>query len=543
MQSAAVTRPDQIATFSAPRQSRTVKHGRPPVFILVPAAAVAIAMALPLLYLMVRALGAGGLDLLLRPSVVATLGRTLLLIASVTAASIAIAVPIAWLTVRTDLPFRKFWGVVTVLPLVVPTYVGGFIVVVALGPRGMLQGLLETLFGVERLPDFYGFPGAMLTLTVLSFPYVVFPVRAALWRLDPSLEETSLGLGFSAKATFLRVTLPLLRPAILAGGLLVALYTLSDFGAVSLLQYETFTWSIFVQYESSLDRSLAAFLSLLLVVVALSLVSLEAMSRGRSKYYRSTNGAVRPVSMVKLGAWRWPAVGLCSAVAILALALPLGILSYWTVRGVSAGEPLLLLWSAARNSLIISGAAALVCVAAALPIAVLATRHPGWIASGLERMTYVGFALPGVVIALALVFFGARYLTPLYQTHVLLVLAYLVLFLPAALGPIRTSLLQVSPEMEEAASSLGSNPFRVFTSITAPLVRPGLLAGAALVFLLTMKELPATLILGPLGFETLATSIWSAASEAFFAQASAPALLLICAASIPMAFLILRGHR
>ena len=543
MQSTAVTRHGQIGSFTAPQRSNRVKRVRPPLLVVAPAAAVAAAMALPLVYLMLRAVDAGSLDLLLRPAVVETLGRTLLLIASVTTASIVIAVPIAWLTVRTDLPFRRFWSVVTVLPLVVPTYVGGFIIVVALGPRGMLQGLLESLFGVERIPDFYGFPGAMLTLTILSFPYVVFPVRAALWRLDPALEETSHGLGFSARATFFRVTLPLLRPAILAGGLLVALYTLSDFGAVSLLQYETFTWSIFIQYESSLDRSLAAFLSLILVVVALGIVSLEVVSRGKSKYYRSTNGTVRPVSLVRLGPWRWPALALCAAVGILALALPLGILGYWTLRGVLAGEPLLLLWSAAKNSLLISGLAALVSVAAGLPIAILATRHPGWLTSVLERMAYIGFALPGVVIALALVFFGANYATPLYQTHALLILAYLVLFLPAGLGATRTSLLQVSPEMEEAARNLGRAPLRVFASITAPLVRPGILAGAALVFLLTMKELPATLILGPIGFETLATSIWSATSEAFFAQAAAPALLLILGASVPLGFLILRGHR
>ena len=543
MQSTAVTQPEHIAVVRPQRRGYPGAASRPPLFVLLPAAAVAVAMALPLLYLIIRAVDAAGLDLLMRPTVVETLGRTLLLVAAVTAASVAIAVPLAWLTVRTDLPFRRFWGVVTVLPLVVPTHVGGFIVVVALGPRGMLQGILETLFGVERLPEIYGFPGAMLTLTLLSYPYVVFPVRAALWRIDPALEETSQGLGLSARTTFLRVTLPLLRPAVFAGGLLVALYTLSDFGAVSLLNYETFTWSIFLQYESALDRSLAAFLSLVLVVVALGIVSLEALSRGRSKYYRSTGGAVRPVLQVKLGAWRWPAFALCASVGLLAIAAPMGILGYWAVRGVLAGEPLLLLWEAARNSMYVSGLAALVCIAAALPVAILAARHPGWMTSVVERMTYIGFALPGVVIALALVFFGANYATPLYQTHVLLALAYLVLFLPAGLGATRASLLQVSPAMEEAARGLGSSPFKVFMSVTAPLVRPGMLAGAALVFLLTMKELPATLILAPIGFDTLATSIWSAASEAFFAQAAMPALFLILCASFPMAFLILRGHR
>ena len=167
-------------------------------------------------------------------------------------------------------------------------------------------------------------------------------------------------------------------------------------------------------------------------------------------------------------------------------------------------------------------------------------RYPGLLSSLLERITYVGFALPGIAVALGLVFFGANYARFLYQNISLLILAYVILFLPTAVGSARTSFLQVNPRVEEAARSLGRAPLQVFTSVTLPLVRPGILAGAALVFLLTMKELPATLMLGPIGFSTLATSIWSAASEAFFAQAAAPALLLILASSAPLAFLMLR---
>jgi iron(III) transport system permease protein len=174
---------------------------------------------------------------------------------------------------------------------------------------------------------------------------------------------------------------------------------------------------------------------------------------------------------------------------------------------------------------------------AALPLAILSVRHPGVITRLSERITYMGFALPGIAVALGLVFFGANYAPWLYQTLGLLVLAYVVLFLPAAVGPIRASLLQVSPNVEDAARSLGSSPARLLTSITVPLVRPGILAGAALVFLLVMKELPATLILSPIGFQTLATSVWSAASEAFFARAAAPALLLILVSSISLTFL------
>ena len=188
------------------------------------------------------------------------------------------ALPLAWLTTRTDLPFRRAWVVLTALPLVIPSYVAGFIVVAALGPRGMLQGTLDGPFGVDRLPDIHGFAGALLTLTFLSFPYVVLTVRAAMLRIDPAMEESSRGLGRGNWATFFLITLPLLRPGVAAGGLLVALYTLSDFGAVSLLRYETFTWAIFVQYESALDRTLGAGLSLSLVVLALAIVGLEPVS-------------------------------------------------------------------------------------------------------------------------------------------------------------------------------------------------------------------------------------------------------------------------
>ena len=144
---------------------------------------------------------------------------------------------------------------------------------------------------------------------------------------------------------------------------------------------------------------------------------------------------------------------------------------------------------------------------------------------------------------MALVFFATNYALPIYQTTGLLVLAYVVLFLSPAIGPVRTSLLQINPRLEEAARGLGRAPMSALASVTLPIARPGLLAAASLVFLLTMKELPATLILGPTGFNTLATSIWSAASEAFFARAAIPALLLIAASAIPLAILMLRERR
>ena len=517
----------------------------PPAVVLVPALLVGAAVLLPVAYLVLRTAGAGSdvWDLLLRGRTLDILLRSVALAAAVTGASVVIAVPLAWLTVRTDLPLRRLWSVLTPLPLVIPSYIAGFVVVSALGPRGMIQDLLEGPFGVERIPDIYGFPGAMLTLTFLSYPYVLLTVRAALWNMDPALEEISRSLGNNPLTTFFRVTLPLLRPSIAAGSLLVALYTLSDFGAVSLLQYETFTWAIYIQYQSALDRAVASGLSLALVVLALGILLLEAGARGRTYQYRSTVRLQRTLSRVPLGRWRWPAFGFCSLVVSLALALPLSVLLFWLVRGVSAGEPLSFVWGATWNSVYVSALAAGFSVLAGLPVAVMVVRYGGRLSALLERVTYIGFALPGIAVALALVFFGVRYATPVYQTLVLLIFAYVVLYLPAAVGSARTSLLQLNPSVEEAARGLGKRPLQVMASVTLPLIRPGILAGGALVFLLTMKELPATLVLGPIGFNSLATSIWSSSSEAFFARAAAPALLLIVVSAVPMAMLMLWERR
>jgi iron(III) transport system permease protein len=260
-------------------------------------------------------------------------------------------------------------------------------------------------------------------------------------------------------------------------------------------------------------------------------------------YYSSGTGSRRPPSTIKLGRWRWPALIFCATVAGLALVMPLGVIAYWLVRGISTGEQLMFVWQLALNSVYVSGLAALVAVIAALPVAILAVRFPGLLSNLLERSTYIGFGLPGIVVALSLVFFGAKYATPLYQSMAMLIFAYVVLFIPQAVGTTRSSLLQMNPRLEEAASSLGSNLWQTLRRVTAPLVRPGLLTGAALVFLTTMKELPATLLLAPTGFNTLATRIWSATDDAFFARAAAPALLLVAVSALSMVIILSQEQR
>ena len=517
----------------------------PPAGLVAAATLVAVAAVLPVFYLVVKTLD-GGTDawnILARVRTAEILGRTGLLIVTVTGFSVLLAVPMAWLTTRTNMPFRRLLTVAAALPLVVPSYVMAMTVIDMFGPRGAIQQILAGPFGVDGVPPIYGLPGATIVLVLISYPYVFLTVRGAIRRLDPSMEEAARSMGFGPIEAMWRVTLPLLSPAIAGGALLAALYALSDFGGVALMRYETFTAAIFTQYESSVDRGIAAALSLVLVVLAAVLLLLEGLTRRRGQYHRSSAGAARSHQPADLGGWRWPATVFVALPVIVGLAAPMAILAWWLVRGLSGGEELGPLWTPLRNSLYYSFLAAVATVAAAVPVALLAVRYGNPYSRLLERSTYVGFGLPGIVIALALVFFGVNMAQPLYQTAGLLVFAYAVLFLPAAVGSLRSSMLQVSPRIEEAARGLGKTGWVVLWRVTLPLILPGALAGAALVFLMTMKELPASLILSPIGTRTLATSIWASASEAYFARAAAPALLLIFAAGIPTAFFVLRDQR
>jgi iron(III) transport system permease protein len=240
-----------------------------------------------------------------------------------------------------------------------------------------------------------------------------------------------------------------------------------------------------------------------------------------------------------LGRWRWPALAFCTAVVGLFLVVPTAVLVYWAARG-SPFEPY---WRAASNSVLASAVAAAAATVAVLPVALLARRsRSGW-TRVLERLAFTPNALPGIVVALSLVFFAARYGGPLYQTLALLLFAYVVRFFPQALAGAGSALDAVNPRLEEAARGLGRGPVTAFAAVTFPLARSGLAAGAALVFLSTMKELPATLLLRPIGFETLATEIWKYTQVAAYSEAAPPALLLI-ALSAPLVWVLAaRGER
>lgn len=524
--------------------SRARKH--PGIWLpAVPAALVAAAVATPLVYLAVRASSDGVAKMAsvaLDPRTLGLLGRTCLLAGCVTASALVIGLPLAWLVTRTDLPARRVWAVTAALPLVIPSYIGAFTLLAAAGPRGFLQGWLEPL-GVQRLPSIYGFSGAWLVLTLLTYPYVLLTVTGAIRGLDPSLEEAARTLGRSRREVAARVILPQLRPAIATGSLLVALYTLRDFGAVSLLQYDSFTRAIYLSYQGSFDRTPAAVLSLVLVFVSLLVVSAEARTRGRAAYHPVHTGAARAPKVGRLRRWRWPVFVACSIVVGLSLILPVGVIAYWAYRLLQgpAAEVIRATTAAGANSLWASAAGALVCVAAALPVARLAARRSSRSSRMFERASFVGYALPGVVVALGLIFLGIRAAPFLYQTRTMLVFAYLVLFLPQAVGPAKAAFLQISPRLDEAARTLGAGAFNRFRKVTLPLAAPGLATGAALVFLTVMKELPATLLLSPAGFSSLATRVWSATTEGLFARAAPAALALVALSAVPLALLARNG--
>ncbi|WP_232685641.1 ABC transporter permease [Halobacterium zhouii] len=529
-------------TTAANRLRRATRDG-PPLALLAVCTVVALAVLAPIGWLVVRALEVEtwrAYALLTSSSTLDVLANSLALVAAVTAASTAIGVPLAVATARTNLPFRRFWTVALALPLVVPSYLGAFAYVAAFGPNGALADVLAPL-GVASIPSIYGFEGAVLVLTLYVYPYVFLGTRAALLTMDDSLVEAARTLGDTPATAFRRVTLPQILPGVTAGALLVALYTLSDFGTPAIMHVDVFTRVIYVEYTYSRDT--AALLSIHLLLVTAVVLLLESRVSGASgSGYAS--GQVRSASRVELGWLKAPVFLACAAVVGLSLIVPLGVFTYWSLSADLAGAYVDgFSWSYAMNSVYAAALTAGVAVLAALPVGYLSGRYrDSRVARLIDRVTYAGYALPGIVIALALVYVGVRYAHGLYQTLPLLVFAYVVRFLPQAVGTTRSSVVQVDRHLVEAARTLGDTSLAAFRRVTLPQILPGVTAGAALVFLTTMKELPATLLLQPSGFRTLVTYIWTARESGFYGRIAVPALVLLGVSALSM-FVILAHER
>lgn len=501
--------------------------------------AAAIAL-LPLLYLVIVIAGdpAAAARPLQRGRAWELLANSVLLAVAVTASCAVIAVTLALLIERTNVPGRGIWRAVTVLPLALPSYVAAYLVVSALGPRGELATLLDV-----QLPSIYGFWAAWLTLTLVSYPYVLLPVSAALRGLDPALEEAARSLGLGPARTLVRVVLPQLRPALGAGSLLVSLYVLSDFGAVALSRYDTFTRAIFTSYKASFDRSGAAGLAAMLVILTIIVVWLESRSRSRGSVVRAARSTGRQATVRELGRCRPAALAAVAGIVAVTVVMPVAMLLLWVARAARDQIDSAALAEAAGNSLTAALLAAAVATLMALPIALYSVRSSGALGRFTERAAYLGHALPGIVVALAMVFLTLRAVPAIYQTLAALVLALAILFLPQALGPQRATLLQLSPRVPEAARSLGTGPTALLWRVLLPLMRRGLLAGGILVFLTAVKELPATLILSPPEFPTLATTIWTQASTSAYEDAALPSLILLLLGMLPVAYAAWREAR
>jgi iron(III) transport system permease protein len=521
---------------------RRTSGPRPPLPLLAVALLVAALAVIPVAYLLLRATdgGADALALLLRPRTLELLVSTIVLGLAVVTGAVGLGVPLAWLTARTDLPARRVWSVLAIAPLAVPSYLLAFAFVGAFAPRGWLLELLGSL-GFALTPSIYGFGGAVVVLSLATMPYVVIATRAAMARLDPATEEAARSLGDGPWAAARTAFVPVLLPAVGAGALLACLYAIADFGAVSILRYDTLATAIYSQYRFSFDRSGAAALALLLLLLAFVLVWAEARVRRRAAL-ATPHGRRRVTQHVRLGRWRWPALIFSGSVTFLALGIPVVTIASWLAASSDALRPLDLGLDTLRDSLVIAVGAAALGLAVATPLARLVVHFPGRWSATTEWLLYAIYAIPGITLALAFVFFTLNAIPALYQTMLALILAITLRYLVQAVGALRGPMLQVSPRVVEAARSLGEGSTGVLRTVTLPLLRPGFVAGATLVLLSALKELPLTLLLAPPGTSTLATELWDAAREAFYAQAAVPAALLLAVSLASVGLLVRRGE-
>jgi len=489
-----------------------------PGWLLLVSAAVALILILPLVFLLTEAVGAGPATvarLIARPLTAQLLWNTVRLCVVVTALCAVIGTGSAWLVERTDLPGRRVWAMLLVVPLAIPDFVVSF-------------GWASLSTAVS------GFRGAVLVMTLSLYPLVYLPVAASLRNADPQQEEVARSLGKGSVRTFWRITIGQARVAILGGCLLVIMTTLAEYGAFEILGYQTFTTEIFTEFSLSFNISTASALSLVLIAVSLFVLGADSAARRHGRVSRASRTAQRATPRARLRLWTGPALAALGGLVLLALGVPVGSAAYWWATGTNqpfAGTSLL---SAAGYTAVYSASAAAVATLMALPVAVLAVRHAGRVTRLLERSTYLVLAMPGLVIALSLSYFSERYGAGIgYQSAPMLILVYAIMFFPLALVGIRASVAQAPPGLEDVARSLGQRRLAVFWRVTRPLVTPGLAAAFCLVFLSAVTELTATLILVPTGVQTLATQFWNYQQNLAYGQAAPFALAMIAIAAIP----------
>lgn len=516
------------------------RRGKAPAALWAAGAAVVLPAAIPVTYLLWVVLRPGGFDAggFSGARLTELALATGVLTVAVTVTTLVLGVTTAWLTTRTDLGGSRAWSTLMTLPLVIPSYVGALALLSASGNDGTITRLLEAM-GLPGLPVFQGFWAAWAALSLWNFSFIHLLTVPVLRRLDPALEEASRSLGAGRWRAIRSIVIPQLRPALASGGLLVALYVVAEFGAVSMLRYDTFTRTIYTQFAGRLDPGPALFLAGVLSTGALVLVAVQQWVRGRVTLHTNRPArALQPHRLSRRG--RLGARLFLGALVLLGLVVPLTTLLWWMARGLAQGNSLLGVAPHTLRSVAISAAAALVIGAAAVPLGILTTRYRSAATRVLEAIPWVTYSLPHLAVGLAFLVLTVRLARPAYQTTLLLVIVYLAMFLPHALAAVESGLRRIGPGLEEVSRSLGVGPIGTLRRVTIPMMRRSALAGAALVFLSVMKELPATLLLRPTGFDTLPVRVWSATTEIFYSQASFAALALVAVSALPLYFFVVR---
>lgn len=483
------------------------------------AAAVPIALScLPLIYIAIRADQTGGSGIiveLFRTRTLFLLFNTILLTISVTLGATVIGTAVAWCVERTDLPGRQAWRALAGLPLAVPAFVSSY-----------AWSSIDVMF--------QSMPGAIMILTLSSYPLVYLPVAAALRHADASFEDVSRSLGHGPWHTFTHAVLPQIQPALGSGAILVLGHMLAEFGALAMLRVQTFTTAIFESYELQFDSSSAALQSAVLMALCLPAAWGEMHLRANRRIARVGRGNRRRAAPIALGRAKPFALVGFALIALIGLGIPLSTLAYWLSRGHSAGLGYANVLPAIQGSISLSVTGAILASLCALPLVLLAVRHQGRVSILADRLPYIIHGLPGVVVALALVFLAIRIAPALYQTTLVLLCAYVILFLPLAQSSLRASVELASPQMEAIARSLGRRPLQAFLSVTLPNIAPGIGAAMALMMLEIIRELTATLMLAPTGVVTLATEVWTHTADAEYAAAAPFAALLVLLSLIPV---------
>lgn len=483
------------------------------------------------------------------------LGNTLALIAGVGVGVGVLGTGLAWLVTMYRFPGRRELEWLLILPLAMPAYVMGFVFLAIFDYAGPVQRAVRAVLGPRAwFPEPASYAGVVLVMTLVLYPYVYMLARAAFLEQSEATLEAARALGLSRRQAFWRVALPLARPSIAAGVTLALMEALADFGTVAIFNYSTFTVAIYRVWFGLFNRRAATELASLLVVFTLAVYVLERRLRGKARFYQRGGG--RGAVAVPLTGWRAAAAaGAGGLVVGTAFGLPVVRLLAWVViaGAYDVRYPQFL-----GATVLVAAATALLAVAAAVVVAygVRLSRQP--VVAVLARVAGMGYALPGSVIAVGVLgllagvdtVLGAA-LRPLGAAPGLwltgslvgLVFAYLVRFLAVSSQTVEASLAKITPSMDMAARSLGQSPAGVLWRVHLPLLRRGLLTAALLVFVDVMKEMPATLLLRPLGYETLAVRVWQFTSESLWEAAALPALTIVAAGILPVVVLVRESAR